>query len=56
MIFLTLIFRGLDAFGDLYFLFACQQRHLPHLLEIHAHRIVQCIQMRRFLLVNGPQA
>jgi hypothetical protein len=34
------LFRFLDALGDFDFLLARQQRHLAHLLEVHAHRIV----------------
>ena len=30
-----------DPLGNLHFLFAGEQWHLPHLLEIHPHRIVQ---------------
>ena len=31
----------LDPLGNLHFLLAGQQWHLPHLLEIHPHRIIQ---------------
>jgi hypothetical protein len=33
--------RFFDATADFDFLFRCQQRHRAHLLEVHAHRIVQ---------------
>ncbi len=52
--FADLIFRGLDALGDFHLLFARQQRHLSHLLEIHPHRVVERIQpIRVFLLGIG---
>ena len=46
MIALDLVFGVFDAFGDLHLLFARQQRHLAHLLEIHPDRIVQDVQPR----------
>ena len=45
------IFRRLDTFGNLHLLFARQQRHQPHLLEIHPHRIVQRVEVAGFNLV-----
>ena len=38
------VLRRFDAFGNFHLLRACQQRHRPHLLEIHPHRIIQRIQ------------
>ena len=38
--------RFLDAFGNLDFLFARQQRHLAHLLEIHPHRVIEDVELR----------
>ena len=46
-----LVFRLLDALGNLHLLLARQQRHRAHLLEIHPHRVVQRVQLARFLLV-----
>ncbi len=43
---LGLEFGVLDALGDLDFLFARQQRDLAHLLEIHAHRVVEDVVLR----------
>ena len=40
----------LDALGDFDLLFACQKRHLAHLLEIHADRVVENIE---FLVCLG---
>ena len=36
----------LDALRDFDLLVAGQQRHLPHLLQIHSHRVVQNINFR----------
>ncbi len=35
---------ALDALGDFYFAFARQQRHRPHLAQIHADRVVGFFQ------------
>ncbi len=45
-------FGGLDAFGNLHFLLARQQRHLPHLLEIHPHRIIENVESRRVVFLG----
>ena len=37
-------FRVLDALGDFDLLLTRQQRHLAHLLEVHAHRVVEDIE------------
>ena len=50
--FADLVFRGLDALGNFHLLLARQQRHLPHLLEIHPHRVVQDVQPRRVVLLG----
>ena len=42
--FFDLVFRVFNPLGNLDLLFARQQGHLPHLLEIHPHRIVQNVQ------------
>ena len=44
----------LDPLGNLDLLLARQQRHLAHLLEVHAHRIVEDVVLRRarFLLLG----
>ena len=41
---LDLVFGRFDALGNLHLLLARQQRHLAHLLEIHADRIVQDVE------------
>ena len=41
----------LDALGNLHFLLARQQGHLPHLVQIHPHRVVQDVQPRGVLLL-----
>ncbi len=52
--FANFAFGGLDAFGNFHLLFARQQRHLAHLLEIHPHRVVRRVQpVRVFLLGAG---
>src|SRR5438874_10257629 len=38
---------ALDAFGDLHFTFAGEQRHRAHLAHIHAHRVVGFFQLAR---------
>jgi len=48
--FADFIFRRLDALGNLHLLFARQQRHLAHLLEIHPHRVVERVQPVRVFL------
>ena len=35
----------LDALGNLDFLLARQQRHLPHLLEVHPDRVVEDVEL-----------
>ena len=50
--FADFVFGGLDALGNLHLLLARQQRHLPHLLEIHPHRIVQNVQPAGVLLLG----
>ena len=35
---------ALDALGDFHFAFAREQRHGPHLAQIHAHRVVGFFQ------------
>ena len=44
------VFGFLDSLGNLHFLFARQERHLAHLLEIHPHRIIQNIELGLGLL------
>ncbi len=44
------VFRVLDALGDFHFLFAGEQGHLAHLLEIHADRIIENIEAAFILL------
>ena len=39
------VFGLFNAFGYFYFLFPGQKRDLAHLLEIHAHRVVQNIDL-----------
>ena len=39
------VFGFLDSFGDFHLLLPSQQRNLAHLLEIHAHRVVQNIEL-----------
>ena len=39
------VFGFLDPLGYLHFLLAGQQRHLPHLLEIHPHRVIENIEL-----------
>ena len=41
---LDLQFGGLNPLGNLHLLLARQQRHLPHLLEVHANRVVENVQ------------
>ena len=54
---LDVVLGGLDALGDLHFLFARQQRDLAHLLEVHADGIVEDIEagidLGRFLFLFG---
>ena len=45
-------FGFLDALGNLHLLLAREQRHLPHLLEIHPHRVVKDVQPRPVFLLN----
>ena len=33
-----------DAHGDFHLLLACEQGNLPHLLEIHPHRVVENVE------------
>ncbi len=47
---LQLVLGGFDAFGNLDFLLAGQQGHLAHLLEVHAHRVVEDVQPALVLL------
>ena len=47
---LDLVFGVLDALGNFDFLLARQQRHLAHLLEVHADRVVQDVQPGLVLL------
>ena len=42
---LHLEFRLFDALGDLDLLLSGQQRDLPHLLEVHAHGVVQDVEL-----------
>jgi hypothetical protein len=42
-----------DAFGNLHFLFAGEQGDLAHLLEVHAHRVVQRVQPGLLLFLLG---
>ena len=49
---LYLVFRILNAFRNLHLLFACQERHLTHLLEIHAHRVVEDIEFVLLLFLG----
>ena len=42
---LHLEFRLFDALGDLDLLLSGQQRNLPHLLEVHANRVVQDVEL-----------
>ena len=46
---------GLDALGDGDFAFARKQLNLPHLAQIHAHRIIGAVrrQLRRLNLDDG---
>ena len=41
---LDVVFGGLDALGNLDFLFAREQRHLAHLLQVHAHRVIEDVE------------
>src|SRR5438552_971609 len=41
----------LDAFGDFYLLFTCEQGHLPHLFEIHAHWVIKNIKLAVLLFI-----
>ena len=45
------VFGFLDPFGNFDFLFAGEQRDLTHLLEIHAHGIIENIELRFALLL-----
>ena len=47
------VFGVLDALGDFDFLFACEERHLAHLLEIHADRIIENVEAGFILLFLG---
>jgi hypothetical protein len=47
---LDFVFGVFDAFGNLHLLLAVQERHLAHLLEVHAHRVVQNVQPHLFLV------
>ena len=49
---LDLKFGSLDSLGNLHLLLTGQQRHLPHLLEVHANRIVQNVQPAFFGLAR----
>src|SRR5512135_1704852 len=46
-----LLVGRLDAPADLHFLLAREQRHPPHLPQIHPHRIIQTVLARRLFLV-----
>ena len=46
-------FRLLDPLGNLHLLLAREQRHLPHLPEIHPDRVVQDVQLLGLVLDDG---
>jgi hypothetical protein len=48
---LDLVLGVLDPLGDLHLLLARQQRHLPHLLQVHPDRIIQDVQARLLVLL-----
>ena len=48
--FFDLVFRVFNAFGNLHFLLAREQRDLAHLLEVHPNRVVQNVQPALVLL------
>ena len=50
---LQLVLRLLDALGDVDFLLARKQRHLAHLLQVHAHWIVQHVHFGDFALAGN---
>jgi len=50
--FADFVLGGFDALGNFHLLLARQQGHLPHLLEIHPHRVVENIEPVGVLLVG----
>jgi hypothetical protein len=48
-----LVFGVLDAFGDLDFLFAGEERDLPHLLKVHPDRVIEDIEAGFVFLLLG---
>jgi hypothetical protein len=42
----------LDAFGNFHLLFAGEQGDLAHLLQIHAHRVIEHIEPALFLFLR----
>ena len=50
--FADFVLGGFDALGNFHLLLARQQGHLPHLFEIHPHRVVENIQPVGVVLVG----